>query len=307
MALAGAAAAQSSVTLYGRVNTTVESQKSGSAGRVMVVQNNSSRWGMRGVEDLGGGMSALFKLESGFSSDTGASATSFFGRESSVGLRGPMGMLRMGQITNIVYTASADYISLHNHDTGPSADALFPFAVSAANKENTLIYTSPVFGGFQGEFSYGLGEGVNPSARNAVLSYEAGALQLAGGYSSRGGNHLAVVRAMYTVGDFILAGYVERDEIAAASRNNLRLAAQYNLGPSEFHLNYGRAGDRGGIAGTGATQFTAGYNYNLSKRSKLYGYYTRLHNEPLARYAAFGSLGPGQSQNSVAIGIRHNF
>ena len=47
--------AQSSVTLWGRINTTVESQKEGAAGRKVVVANNASRLGFKGQEDLGGG------------------------------------------------------------------------------------------------------------------------------------------------------------------------------------------------------------------------------------------------------------
>ena len=63
LAMMGAttAMAQSSVTLYGRINTTVERQKLGDVSNT-VMQNNASRWGIRGVEDLGGGLKAGFVL-----------------------------------------------------------------------------------------------------------------------------------------------------------------------------------------------------------------------------------------------------
>ena len=67
------ASAQSDVTLYGRVNTTVENQRTGEA-RTTGLFNNSSRFGFRGVEDLGGGLKIGFGLESGFASDTGVAA-----------------------------------------------------------------------------------------------------------------------------------------------------------------------------------------------------------------------------------------
>ena len=81
LALVGtsAAFAQSSVTLYGRVNTTVERQKDGDVSKTGLF-NNNSRFGFKGQEDLGGGLKAGFQLESGFDSSSGASAARFFGR-----------------------------------------------------------------------------------------------------------------------------------------------------------------------------------------------------------------------------------
>ena len=100
LAVAGtsAALAQSSVQVYGRVNTTIERQKIGD-GTVWGLNNNSSRIGFMGTEDLGGGLKAGFALESGFHSDTGAGGTSggmAFNRQSEVNLSGNFGMIRLG-------------------------------------------------------------------------------------------------------------------------------------------------------------------------------------------------------------------
>ena len=149
-----AALAQSSVTLYGRVNTSVEHQKNGDNkvvdGTVNGLFNNSSRFGFKGVEDLGGGLKAGFQLESGFSADTGASASTFFGRQSEVNLSGNFGMLRLGNFTAESYYATADYISMHNHDTGSSADALYydPVMYGALGTKNKIAYRTPDLGGF---------------------------------------------------------------------------------------------------------------------------------------------------------------
>ena len=92
------AMAQSSVTLYGRINTTVERQKIGDQSNT-VMQDNNSRWGIRGTEDLGGGLKAGFILESGFKSDTGAGSAAggmTFGRQSELNLSGNFGMVRLG-------------------------------------------------------------------------------------------------------------------------------------------------------------------------------------------------------------------
>ena len=132
------AMAQSSVTLYGRVNTTIEHQKDGGTSKNGIF-NNASRFGVRGVEDLGGGLKAGFVLESGFNSDTGTGAAPggglTFGRQSEVNLSGGFGMVRLGNFFPESYFASADYVSMHNHDTGSSADALYidPNWLAAAN------------------------------------------------------------------------------------------------------------------------------------------------------------------------------
>ncbi|MBP8147748.1 MAG: porin, partial [Acidovorax sp.] len=112
-----AAFAQSSVTLYGRVNTTVERQEVGNV-KTTGLFNNASRFGFKGTEDLGGGLKAGFQLESGFNSDTGASAATFFGRQSEVNLSGGFGTVRLGNFFPESYYATADYVSMHNHDTG---------------------------------------------------------------------------------------------------------------------------------------------------------------------------------------------
>jgi predicted porin len=119
------------------------------------------------------------------------------------------------------------------------------------------------------------------------------------------------LRALYSFGQFTLGGYYQRNKDAnqllatgAGTRNNLRLAAAYSVGASEFHVNVGRAGEYENIADSDATQYTLGYNYNLSKRTKVYGYYTRVNNSTNATYMT-GTAGADFS--SVAVGIRHNF
>jgi predicted porin len=80
------------------------------------------------------------------------------------------------------------------------------------------------------------------------------------------------------------------------------LSGAYTLGASEFHINGGKAGEFSKAKKTDAKQFTLGYNYNLSKRTKVYGYYTKVDdaNIPANRV----SIG---DQTSIAAGVRHNF
>lgn len=316
--------AQSSVTLYGRLNTTLEQQKSG-ATKLTGLFNNSSRFGLRGTEDLGGGLKAGFQLESGFSPDTGVSDAVFFRRQSEVNLGGDFGLLRLGNFTAESYNATLETTSLHNHDTGSSADVLYAYVMRDINK---IAYRLPALGAFTAEGAVSLSERA-PGARNAydlALVYGAGPLGLSLGYSrNKGATDMfgtyageaqqAALRASYGIGAFTLGAYYQYamlDRVnggsSKAKRHAYRLAAMYSVGPSEFHANFGRAEKikLGGsaLSGTAANQWTLGYNYNLSKRTKLYGYYTRIDNG--ARISYQGGA-PGTDFRSVAVGVRHNF
>ena len=332
---AGTAAAQSTtqVEIYGRINTSVEVQKvTGQASTVGMV-NDSSRWGIRGSEDMGGGMKALFQLESGFASDTGRLSNDggLFNREAFMGLESKLGTVRFGRITSPVYFASADYISLHNHDTGNSSDALFGFAATGVNNNNSVTYKTPSFAGGDIEVAYSFAAGFDApgteapgskNERNAQIAYNGvfGALQLGAGYAQMDNktvspevkNQTAVIRALYETGPFILAGYYEYSKLYVPSvkddrsRNNLRLVGAYLVGNNEFHVNVGRAGDFDGLDDSGATQWTVGYNYNLSKRTRVYTFYTEVKADDKADYFMY-PVGHGDKYSSYGLGLRHNF
>lgn len=298
--LAGAAQAQQ-VTIYGRLNLSVESQKVGSASNRTVLQNNSSRWGLKGSEDLGGGLKAGFQLESGFSADTGAAAATFWGRQAEVNLSGAFGTLRLGQMTSEAYYATADYISAHNHDTGPSADALYAYVGRNGNK---VSYRLPELAkGMSLEFSGALKEGAAASnSYDAAWNWQIDALQLGAGYEKNGDARQFALRAFYMPGSFGVGAYWQRDDDAwglAGSRNNLRLMAMWVQGANEFHLNHGRAGKIGSVANSDATQTTLGWNHNLSKRTKVYASLTRVDDGSVGVY--------GGDFRSLALGLRHNF
>ena len=302
-----AAFAQSSVTLYGRVNTTVERQEVGNVKTTGLFDNNS-RFGFKGTEDLGGGLKAGFQLESGFSSDTGASdSRGFFARQSEVNLSGGFGAVRLGRFIAESYYATADYVSMHNHDTGSSSDAFYAYVMPGANK---IAYRTPTFGGLTVDAAVALHEQAvgGKNAYDLAANYNLGALALGAGYSKQGDVNQFAVRALYTFGAFTVGGYVQRDEDAfvanGGKRNTFRLAGAYNMGASEFHVNVGRAGEYKNLNDSDSTQYTLGYNYNLSKRTKVYGYYTHVNN---SRNASYQSGVAGADFSSVAVGVRHNF
>ncbi|HSV58312.1 MAG TPA: porin [Variovorax sp.] len=104
VSLAGGAAAQSSVTVYGLIDLGVTAYKGGqSQNRVDSGISNGSRLGFRGTEDLGDGLNAIYDLEMPIQADIGNVPAPFFGRESWVGLRSPRwGTLTLGRQTEFM-------------------------------------------------------------------------------------------------------------------------------------------------------------------------------------------------------------
>ncbi|WP_390623177.1 Outer membrane porin protein (plasmid) [Ralstonia syzygii] len=118
LSLSSMAFAQSSpVTLYGVIDIGIDyTNHVDTAGNHLFSMAPSniagSRWGMRGAEDLGGGVQAIFTLESGFTPDTGVSAQGgrLFGRKAIVGLKDArLGQLTLGRQTNTLFDFSLDY------------------------------------------------------------------------------------------------------------------------------------------------------------------------------------------------------
>lgn len=86
-----------------------------------------------------------------------------------------------------------------------------------------------------------------------------------------------------------------------------RIAAKYPLGQHEFHINYGVAGSLSTTPSSGATQATLAYNYNLTDKTKIYSFITRIRNQANASYHFLNDTPDGAYNSSVAIGVRHNF
>jgi predicted porin len=299
-----AAFAQSSVTIYGRLNETIERQKVGNGDNDWRMQNNSSRIGFKGSEDLGGGLKAGFQIEHGFNVENGQqSQSAFWARQSEINLSGGFGMVRLGNFTSESYYATADYVSMHNHDTGTSADRLYAYLGRDTSK---VAYRTPSFGGVTIEGA-GTEGGTGERTYDLAVNYDIGGLHLGVGAqkanpADKSANQVAF-RALYELGAFTIGGYVQRDKDGygdgLGKRTTFRLAGMYTLGNTEFHLNYGRAGEYDNVSSSKASQATVGVNYNLSKRTKVYTFYTKLNDGNAGVY--------GGDFKSFAVGVRHNF
>jgi predicted porin len=327
---AGTAVAQSNITIYGRLNASVEAQEDGDDSTT-VLQNNASRIGVRGSEDLGAGLKAFFLIEHGFNVDTGAqTGSAFWGRESNIGIEYFWGRLRLGNMgSTAAYYATADYVSMHNHDTGTSSDAFYLYP---GNVTNNIAYATPDFGGFVGEIQYGFKEGGTEDSLVLAGNYDAGPLHLGISYVDGPVDLSALsvpavptgapaysegtefgIRGLYEIGAFTLGGYymyntAENGAGSELKRDSFRLSGMYAAGLHEFHLNLGWANKvkvNGTSAdGTDAMQYTLAYNYLLSKRTKVFAFYTAVDNKDNINYF---SSAPGNDFSSFAVGVRHNF
>ncbi|MEO6921708.1 MAG: porin [Collimonas sp.] len=256
-AIAGAAQAQSSVTIYGIVDTGITytnkvstanagtNGTSSATGSKFAVNSGiiqGSRLGFKGVEDLGGGLKALFQLEAGFSNDTGAlqsdtGSSTLFRRKSVVGLGGNFGSVLLGRQTDILddvsqWTSVQDFGGVTG-SVGHNLDRL-----EGTRTNNSIRYNTPDLSGFTGSLIYGFGEtaGQTSSGQSFGLGgqYANGPLGLfAAYYQSKKGNTPSDVSLVNNAPAF--AGNAGDTALKTFS-----LGASYQAGPARLYGNWSR-------------------------------------------------------------------
>jgi predicted porin len=176
LAASSVASAQSTVTLYGLVDVYLGSAKqtevSGASSRNSVINSggfNTSRFGLKGSEDLGGGLKANFLLEGGFFVDTGAangytnpytgtSSTAVFGRQSWVGVSGAFGEIKLGKMwTPFDDVKGSGAAGFDANIFAPAANVWLSNGYSD-KPGNAIYYSTPDISGFSAAAMYSLGE-----------------------------------------------------------------------------------------------------------------------------------------------------
>lgn len=331
-ALAGAAHAQSSVTLYGLVDMYVgETKVKNNAGTVakpgMSLSSgglSGSRWGLRGAEDLGGGLKATFQLEAGFNGDdaTPNNAAKTFDRTSKVGLSGGFGSIDFGRqytrMFNLVDTYDAqgtDSFSATLNGIGGLTGIAVNVLGTSLRWDNSIVYNAPAMDGFSASVQYAFGENGAPAlsagkALGLLAGYAAGPLSVHAAYENV--KPIGGVPSVKTTGvgasyDFgILKAYAQflnqKDGVVNGVRENAyALGVSVPMGAGT--LNAGVAGESQKTAGvkTGKT-FSHGieYRYDLSKRTTLYGALAQAKETTLPGGAYLKG-------NVYGIGVRHKF
>lgn len=191
-AVSGIACAQSSVMLYGIVDEGIQFNNNAGGKRQYYLASgelNGSRWGLRGTEDLGGGLKAIFVLENGFDVNTGRLGQGGleFGRQAYVGLSSGIGTVTLGR----QYDSIVDYVGpLEAGDQWAGYLGAHPADNDNFNNtnrvNNAIKYTSRTIGGFTFGGMYSLGGVAGDATRNQIWSlgggYVNGPLVLGAGY-----------------------------------------------------------------------------------------------------------------------------
>lgn len=332
--LSSASFAQSSVTLFGIADAAVRQVKNGSAGsqkQLASGSNATSRWGLRGVEDLGGGMKASFHLESQINFDTGTpDATKFWGRRSTVSLLGGFGEVRLGRdYTPTAYNTFADEFGI----VGIGSRGIFSYgagsnlgspATTVLRADNAVGYLLPSMGGVYGHFQAAAGEGVNGNKYlGGRLGYDAGPINVGFAYGKTETGATTPdfknynLQFNYKLGFAILHTLYDVKEWSPRKTRDMSIGATVPVGMGALKLGYTRADRSGGAAGSGfadgddSSRLGVGYVHDLSKRTVLYTTYGRVTNKGAARSSVLyapptGMLG-GEESSGLELGIRHTF
>jgi predicted porin len=274
LATVGAAFAQSSVTLYGKIDWEIVSKSSHAAGVANLnpgLQVNSaglsgSRWGMKGSEDLGGGLNAIFDLQGGFSVDsgqmgqcgganvinlaacnnnaslTGINAPRIFGRSAYAGSKGNFGQLTVGRqyapydnafgnVDAQGYSSNSAMGNVWNGNAVPGQAA--PAHADAGpggpgRVDNQITYYTPAMGGFNAQVSYAPGENKTLVSR---------ASEYAGLGLGYGNGPLNIQYAYESL----------RGMTGVPTSTGYILGASYNFGPASLYGAYGQ-GNASGVS-----------------------------------------------------------
>lgn len=329
--LASASFAQSSVTIYGVADAGIEYSKGLASEeknwRLQSGQQSGNRLGFRGTEALGGGLSAIFTLESGFNIDDGTLVSSnvLFSRQAWVGLSGGFGSVKLGRQQTPLYDAQL---------------AVDPFGINLAGgmqrvfgsglygtdplfrADNTIMYATPDFAGFTGQLAYTLGE--QPGDNSARRQVEAGLSYVNGPINAKfvyhDGNDVTLGELGTGTADFrtaFIGGTYDfkvakahlafGDSKAKAATDvdvrSLLIGASAPVGVGTVLASYIRNDVRDFAEGV-TDQYAIGYTHDLSKRTNLYTSFAYIKNDSGVSVRAFAN---GENSRVFNAGIRHRF
>jgi len=348
-ACAGAASAQSGVTIYGTVDAGLVRETGGAAGDVTKLTSGVgtySRLGFRGSEDLGGGLSAIFTLESGFRVDTGeqAEAGSLFNRQAFLGLKSPFGTLTLGRQNTPYHNALVQVGDPFGTGFAGTSRNQFPDWGTNVRASNTILYSAPETMGFTGELMYSPGEqpGSATAGRQtgASIGYARGPLNVRFAYNNKntvlpatattpalggvGTNKLLAANFDFGVVKAYAAYGMDKGfgsaplgnnsnpfaypvaPIASTDGNEVLLGLTAPIGTGTLMASVMRKNDKTAF-NQDSRAWGIGYLHPMSKRTHLYTAFARVNNKNGAGYTVANNTEPGTGDTAFNLGVRHSF
>ena len=331
-AVASAAHAQSAPEIYGIVDMGFVAERGGPAGSISKLTSGTqsgTRLGLKGTEDLGNNVKALFVLETGIAADAGGfnQGGLAFGRQSFLGVQSDLGTVTFGRqyapIFNTMMIADPFAAGMAG-----AAQNLMPTGGIRIN--NAIKYTSPiVFGGFSTEIAYGFGETPDSTSKgqevSAAVNYSVDNLKVALAYNDWSVRTVtpAPPPSTATVTTFpkrkdwflaanydlqiakIFAGVTDFD-IAGIKGNDYLIGAQIPVDKHTFIVSY-ITKDVRNTANRDANQIALGYTYSLSKRTNLYAAWGRIDNDSASTLTVGNNSETGSGDKAFNLGLRHMF
>lgn len=162
------------VEVYGMLDAAVVLAHGGPAGSRTKLEagvSNGSRIGVRGREDLGGGTTAIFTVETGILNDTGGVDQDgvLFGRQAFVGVQGRYGTLTLGRQYTPIFETLTD-VDPFTNNYGGALGQLMTGEKAGTRQNNTVQFATPVLAGFSGQLAYGAGEAADPVRASAATA-----------------------------------------------------------------------------------------------------------------------------------------
>ncbi len=338
-AYAGVASAQSSVQLFGTLDVGAKYLKNSGHSRQLSEETdgiNSSEIRFQGIEDLGGGLKAGFNLRSGINPDTGTSNSKFWNRRSTVSLYSNAGELRLGRDYVPTFWTQALFDPFGFNGIGSTGNVARYVQV---RQDNSIGYFLPSnLGGWYGQAMVAAAEGGSSGDKGGryiggQIGFRAGPFDVAAAASTlRLGAAASIPPVTFVPGQSIktynaggswdfgfakIMGYYDRENAPNVRESRGEIGAVFPFGQSEVRVGY----DRSKVSGTGLTTSTidnikATYQYNLSKRTAMYGTIARLDNKNGTSVSLPGAITqngvtatptPGGKSQGLEVGIRHFF
>lgn len=313
LAAAGGALAQSNVTLYGRADVGIGSVKEAGKSTSKMIDNNltTSRWGLRGTEDLGGGLKANFKFEQRLNLSTGDIQSPAFKGETSLGLSGGFGAVTMGRFTTVYddvrALANANSVFDSNSFTPASAGVYGSGGDYSSRFGSQIRYDLPAMGGFYGAIGYAFESAADKDDGMTALKlgYKTGALNVALGLQNEKGsdNDYLALSASYDFGAAALSGGYNSRKGSDAKGDDTEFTVGVNVPVGAFDFSLGYASSKTEIGGSTSVKSSGlglGATYKMSKRTRAYA---GLSNVDFKN----GSGTKTGDKRIFALGMRHDF